>query len=776
MPYKFGEYVSTYVDPQSVRISEALRGRFMENFKAQDQLSMAVDQMKAALPFEKDMEKKRQLEQDINDKLTILSQRGDYENLGFAVHNTAREFTDKYSPIKENYDRYQNALTDLSEQYKKGDINAEDYSLATGYITKGYKGFEIDPNTGQVKEGSMFSAPMIYKDPKLMDRIKERLEILYEKTTKVKRGTAGMDANGVWTMVTASGITQIPEEDVMDVYNQVIQEPDVEMYLNQRADMKLYAANESGSSTKILQAKINNNNEGIKQLNAALNSGNYSAKDKKIITDQINAFTEENTNLGKALADPTLADNYLKSMFREDILGPVKEYALKKAGIRSQESESTYHNDYAFFKQNRQWAHEAELKKQEAIYSQTDVTAEQDISGKTTQEKNEYLKSVNQQIYDLKQKLNDNTLSEGIRNDINTQIAKFQDEANRVYSQIKTSADKSISMDDLYKADRKTFETLKEMYPHASSGELYLIAQRTFDVAGEQDYNDFTAAFDARYGSGEFNKHMQGDQFRKAPIVTRMSREEKAMATGMSWAGENYTYRGTEGYLDHMDQSLGALSNNVNKTFKEIKVSRQYTNYLDTGDDVRNVQLQNGLNEYFKPGLAPRENEKYMLSDGSIKSGSELAALGYKFQDWGGNLESNTYRISLTKGGDNPESITALYDGNQITSQSLQKTINSPEVVFGSRVHGHDLRQSGAESIITDASYGGKAMDIIVTSNGGGEAPYVSFIYPNSKSADFPSGIDFFSETSTIPIKYKMNDPAIQSALQLGKITLYNPR
>ena len=179
MPYKFGEYVSTYVDPQSVAISETLRNRFTENFKANDNLTMAVEQMKAALPFENDVAKKKELEGKINETLETLSTRGDYENLGFAVHRAAKDFSTGYAPIKENYERYQGALKDLDEQYKKGDINAEDYNMATSYITKGYKGFEIDPTTGKVKEGTMYSSPTIYKDPKLMDKMKERLEILY---------------------------------------------------------------------------------------------------------------------------------------------------------------------------------------------------------------------------------------------------------------------------------------------------------------------------------------------------------------------------------------------------------------------------------------------------------------------------------------------------------------------------------------------------------------------------------------------------------------------
>jgi len=766
MPYKFGEYVSTYVDPQSVRISEALRGRFMENFKAQDQLSMAVDQMKAALPFEKDVEKKKLLQQEIDDKLTILSQRGDYENLGFPVHNLAKDFTERYNPIKENYDRYQTALNDLSEQYKKGDINSEDYSYATSYITKGYKGFEVDPTTGKAKEGTMFSAPTIYKDPKLMDKIKERLEILYEKTISQKNGTVGMDANGVWSIRSGSSVTQIPETDVMDVYNQVIQEPDVEMYLNQRADMKTYAANQSGVTNNILQDKINNNNEAIKQLNDAINSGKYSAADNKTMATQLNALTEENTNLGKALTDPKLADNYVSSMFREDILAPVKAYALKKAGVRKQETERFYENDYAFFKQNRQWAHEAEMLRQEAIYSQDEVTAQEDVSGKTTDEKNQYIKDAQVSIEALRKEAGGNITDER-KAQINAQIAEYQSEINRVYGQIKTAADKSISMGDLDKIDKTTFDVLREMYPQASSGELYLLSQRTFDRPGEQDYMDFVAAFDNKYGSGEFDRYSTGSKFYKTSSSSKIQEElEAAKANANKSAGYEKYKMGSE-YFGFSEFMSGRLNEQVDNTFKEMKTSYLYTNYLETGDANRNKQLQNGLNEHFKPGTAPRQQENYILPDGTTKTGGELAADGYKFQNWGYNTEMNDYKITLVKSGEEGGVITAHLDGKQLTSQSLRAMQQDPAVVLGGKIRAHDMRDNGATSTIPDATIGGEPVNIVVTSTGGGDNPYISFTYKD--------GSPYFPNDKPGLVKMKIDDAYIQTMINTGLLKFGNP-
>jgi hypothetical protein len=141
MPYKFGEYVSTYVDPQSVKISETLRNRFLQNFQANDQLSMAVEGMQAASAFENDMIKKQELQRQMENNLAKLAEQGDFENLGFQVHKTAKDFSKQYAPIKENYDRHQTALKNMTDMYEKGDINARQAALFGSYMALNYKGF-----------------------------------------------------------------------------------------------------------------------------------------------------------------------------------------------------------------------------------------------------------------------------------------------------------------------------------------------------------------------------------------------------------------------------------------------------------------------------------------------------------------------------------------------------------------------------------------------------------------------------------------------------------
>jgi hypothetical protein len=753
MPYKFGEYVSTYVDPQSVAISETLRNRFTENFKANDNLTMAVEQMKAALPFENDVAKKKELEGKINETLETLSTRGDYENLGFAVHRAAKDFSTGYAPIKENYDRYQGALKDLDEQYKKGDINAEDYNMATSYITKGYKGFEIDPTTGKVKEGTMYSSPTIYKDPKLMDKMKERLEILYEKTSSGKTTTAGLDANGVWKVTTGEKTVEIPEADVMAVYNAVIEEPDVRMYLDQRADMKLYKVEKSGNTGQYLDAKMQTNSSAIQQLNEAMASGKYSAADKKILATQIDALSKENEKLTAAKADPELASSYLKDQFRKDLLDPVREYAMKKAGVREHSTEYSYENNFAIYLDAHKRKLDALEKLGDSIWEQGDVYAKDDISGANTAAKTDYIKNQDAEIARLDRELQRTDLSDDLRNQFTSQKNTAIREKSRVESQIREAANKAITMSDLERQDPKLIATFRKMFPTASPGEIYQQIQRTFDNPNDQDYITFRTEFDSKYGSGAFDRHLADmDQY-----DTGVARYSESYMSGLSGKRPQSTIQ--TGVKLHFES---LYEDKVTAKYAEIKESRMFnTGRIQTGDDNLDIAVTKAKDEYFKAGRPIAQNETVII-DGQSFSGAKLAELGqeYKIQSSSWDPAYNTFQIKLV--GKDGSVKTGLYDGNQIKSAGLIQAMNQPEVRFGAAVMRQNSHVAGSVRTLDNVKIDGHDVKVVITSNGDA-APYVSFVNPD--------GTPFSKKDGATPKKYKVDDTAVKELLSSGIVT-----
>ena len=753
MPYQFGEFVSTYRDPQSVKIAETLRNRYMENFKANDQVAMAVEQMQAALPFEQDMAKKAELEKKINDQLGVLSSRGDYENLGFAVHAAAKDFSKGYAPIKENYDRYQNALQTLSKQLDSGDINASDYNMATKYIIRGYKGFEVDPTTGKVVEGSMFSAPTIYKDPKLMDKVKSRLDILHEETYGEKVSSSGLDANGVWKSTSATKESSITPEKVMEVYNAVIQEPDVQMYLDQRADMRLAMTEDSGNSGAYLDARMQTNQAAIDQLNKQVAENKYSPQQKKIIASQIDALAKENETVKKAKTDPNLAQTVLKSMFRDDLLEPVKGYALAKS-YRSIETEKGYENNYALYLDAHRRRQDKLDQLGESLFRSADVTADKDITGANTQEKQDFIKNADAQIANLERQLQDTSLSQAAKDELQSGIINAKRDKERAQNQIRDAANKAITMADLEKQDSTIVAVFKDKMKGAGAGEIYQQILNTFDNPNEQDYKDFQSAFDNKYGAGSFNKHIT--KYRKPSIVTKLSREEKAMAAGMSLAGEDYTFKSDSN--DVLGYFKNANESKVNAKYAEIKESRLYGERIQTGNDDLDIEVTKQVKDFFV-GRPITQNEMVRI-DGEEISGEKLAELGqdYKINKVFWHAGTNTYELDLV--GKDGSVKTATMDGRRLQGTGLSEAMSRPSVRLGAAVmaqNSHDA--SAAPRYLRDITFNGAPVQIKITSRGDSN-PYISF--------EHPDGRPFLKDEKGQPMdkKYKLDDPEVKELLE----------
>jgi hypothetical protein len=771
MPYKFGEYVSTYVDPQSVAISETLRNRFTENFKANDNLTMAVEQMKAALPFENDMAKKKELEGKINSTLETLSTRGDYENLGFAVHKAAKDFSMGYAPIKENYERYQGALKDLDEKYKKGDINAEDYNMATSYITKGYKGFEMDPTTGKVKEGSMYSSPTIYNDPKLMDKMKERLEILYEKKTGKKSGSAGLDANGVWKVTSGETLVQIPEQDVMDVYNAVIEEPDVRMYLDQRADMKLHMVDKSGNTGKYLDAKMQTNSAAIQQINEAIASGKYSASDKKTLATQIEALTKENQQLTAAKSDPNLATSYLKDQFRSDLLDPVRQYAMKKAGVRERTTENTYENDYSIYLDAHKRKQDALAAIGDTIWEQGDVYANNDISGADTAAKTDYVMKQDMEISRLEGELKRTDLSDNLRAQFTSQRDGAIRERSRVQSQMAEAADRAISMSDLKRAYPQFLDIFKEKMPNATAGQIYVEMKKTFDNPNDQDYKEFQTIYKQKTGKdfgesyGAPIKYKSHAEYKAANgftlnVAESMHDYSTGPYTDIATVAPSFSGTGAVARVGEINAKFEALDPKINAKYAEIKESRMFnTGRIQTGDDNLDIAVTKAKDAYFKAGRPLAQNESVII-DGKTVSGADLAAGEFKIESTSWDPGYNTFQVKLV--GKDGVVKTGLYDGRQIQSAGLIQAMNLPEVRFGAAVMKQNSHVAGAQRVLEKVSINGDEIKVLITSNGDA-SPYVSFINPD--------GTPYSKSDGAVPKKYKVDDAAVKEILNSGIVT-----
>lgn len=752
MPYKWNEYVSTYVDPQSVKISETLRNRFVENFKANDELTLSVDQMKAALPFENDIKRKNELQQQINTTLEGLSTRGDYENLGFAVHRASKEFAQAYSPIKENYERYQAALTSIDEQYKKGDINSEQYNKASSYITKGYKGFEMDSATGKAKGGTMFSAPTIVRDPKIMDLVTKRLEILEMKKRGYEEGSIVTDENGTYKRKIGAYTEEIPEADVMAVYNAVIQEPDVSAYLTQMADMKTHEADKSGQTPVILAAKKQKYQEKMAELQTQAGLETDEAK-KAQYQNAITALTDASAKIDAAMQDPALASDLMRDGYRSEILSPVEQYAMKKAGLFTYKEESGITGGDGSGDGSGGGA-----SSMVALYNYDMVRADMDVSGVDHKSKMQYAAATDQQIAALTKELTEHPeYSDEIKGNLNSTLNTLINNKSRVQSQMKEAADSAVSMADLNAFDSKITGIVKTMFPSYSSGDVYSEIQKIFDNAGDQDYMNFAAEFDKKFGAGAFNEHITSGQYSGTTGQSRLGQEQGKYGETLN---VNTVFNNT-------------LTPKVNAKYAEIKESAAYNmGLIETGMGKKtDVATTKAVHSFFEGqsgrALNPEEIVTVMMPDGSVKqlNGNSPELTGYQIVKSGWRPGNNSWKLNLVKGtGDDAITMTAIYDGNQIKNEGLNAVINSPEVRFGALVMQQRSMQPGVPRTLNTVKINNESVLVNIYSRGD-DSPYISITYPDGTpylKTDKDKG------TAT---KHNLDEPAIKGLIGSGLVT-----
>jgi hypothetical protein len=720
MPYKFGEYVSQYVDPKSIEIGETLHNRYMEAFKTNDQLALAVDQMQAALPFENDMMKKKELQAQLDEKLAQISNRGDFENLGFVIHKEAKDFSRKYAPIKENYTRYASAMTDLQEMVKKGDVNEEYLNLFPSYMVKGYKGFEMDEKTGRVKQGSMYSAPTAVKDPKIMEKLQARLAILQPETFKSK--ITGYTGEGnMYKFTTEDEVITIDKRDVQDVIDAVMSEPDVKAYVNQFADMKAYAATKDQGAAATVASMADNYSNVVGQLTAKLDDPSLKSDERVQIKNQIEALTSEIAQATKVAGNENLAYDYVKNKYEDEIIAPYQSYGEKKA-IRSEMHNSSKEFSETYIK-DREW----ELANQ-SLQVMGKVTLA-DRNGANLDEKTTNMKNAFASAYALEQKLNNpdyvSSLSPASLEAERATLKGYKDQALLIQQQMFTAANGVISEKDIVEASPdawKTYTAFKELYPWAKPGEIYIRMQETFDDKGGQNYSNFINKYKEKYGdftapNGKF-----------APVTEGFSK-----SAGVRAGRVNYNAVTLE--QDLLTLLSGKFNDRINGQFKEIKTGTTF-NYgrIDAPTLEQSKNLTAAIQNFFvnKPITADFSLTDITEEGVTTITGAQLA--GFTVADVGWNMTNNIYELKLVGGTEAaPLTKTVHLDGQYIRNSTLDKMLNTPENRMAGLVAQLDMHKKGEVSTreVTILGENGRMPAHMVVESDGAGHPYIRYVDQN---------------------------------------------
>lgn len=783
MPYKFGEYVSQYVDPKSIEIGETLHNRYMDSFKANDQLAMAVDQMQAALPFENDMMKKKELQAELDTKLAQLADRGDFENLGFVIHKEAKDFARKYAPIKENYTRYAAAMTDLQEMVKKGDANEQYSTLFPSYMARGYKGFEMDEKTGRVKQGSMFSAPTAVKDPKIMEKLQSRLAILAPQTFKSK--ITGYTGEGnMYKFTTEDEVIEIRKEDVQDVIDDVMSEPDVKAYIEQFSDMKAYAATKDQGAAATVVSMADNYSNVVAQLNAKLDDPKLKSDERVQIKSQIELLTGEIAKATKVAEDEKLAYGYIKDKYEEEIRAPYQNYGEKKA-MRSEMHDRNKEFSETYLK-DQEW------KLANSSLQVVGKVSLADKNGATTDEKANNMRNAFASAYALEQKLNNPdyvaTLSEESLKNERAALKSYKDQALLIQQQMFSAANAAISEKDIVEASPeawKAYTVMKELYPWAKPGEIYIRMQESFSDKTGQDYNNFQNKYTEKYG-GPLTQYPAGDK--QHPKITAEEYRQKyepgkgSEVQGFSSSDPSYqmvqffkdnpngVYQGPifEGFAPEgapnepseltnpLDVVLkNKLESKVNNQYREIKTSTTF-NYgaIDAPTTEQSKTITAALKNFFvnKP-ISADFNVIDITEDGATSvSGAELS--GFEIVDVGWNMTNNIYELKL-KGGTSeaPISKTVHLDGRYVRNSTLDQMLNTPENKMAGVIAEMDMHRSG-ETSTRPVKILGRDAYMVVESDGAGH-PYIRYVDQNWQN--------FSGDAAVLSQKHRQDSQGLKS-------------
>lgn len=791
MPYKFGEYVSTYVDPQSVKISETLRNRFVSNLQANDQLAMTVDQMQAALPFENDVQRKKELQRVAENTLGQLAETGDYENQGMPIRKAAIDFTKEYAPIKENYQRYSTYVNEFNEALKKGDYNPEQQKLLSQYMLRTangpYKGFEIDQQTGKVKEGSLFSGPTIYKDPKIMDRVTERLKILHEQKTGQTVKKVAQGADGSLTVETGNTLSQIPQADVDAVIEAVMNEPDVKAYSDQLADMKAYSFQANGQLPQIVEAQASGYASMLSELNSQLSSGKLTGSQRNQVKAQIQAVNNELAKIQDASTDEAKMYSYIKSKAEDEIWRPVKEFASLKGGIYEQTS--TYKEDYDAIWMD-EYKRKRDFEEENGVPMEEMSSVNATMYGKTIDEQLKTAGDFTSQATALEEEAKDWSISPTVRQTKLAQAQALRNKANMIQQNISKAGNMSYSVAELDKADPYIMTVLKEMYPGKSAGEYGLLLQRTFDNPLDQDYIDFKNAWNTKSASGwkqnlsdgvnEINESANFERYvgmkygafgssdNYAEAVFRTGNKENLIESG----DDDGTYRYTDmmaGLTSINEAFSRTRASDVSDKLPEIKIATplQY-GVLPAMTDRESRMVTNAANAYFKGKPLPANVTVKDEETGETLTGAQLNS--YNTATWSYDSQFNDWVLVMQGGGEQAASRkTVRLSGDQVTSKPLIDYQSSPGSKFSHDVMMADAGVKGEVREFTkniiDASgnrTGGKIL-VRVHSQGSGSQPLIEVVSDKTKKVKDANGKEV-----EVPIKtdkHYASEPVIQQVV-----------
>jgi len=334
--YKLRNYQSVYRDPGSVQINALQRQRFQQAFNADDALAGAVDQMDAA-DFAGDQELKNQLEQSTRQELLNRSGRGDYETMGMDVAKSARTFDKQYQPIKQNNEAYKAYRANIEKLYEDGKIDAETKTLAVARSRHEYSGLQRNED-GSIDKGSFFKGYNVVNDVDIQELMSEQMKDVAVRKFGNKGKVISQDGN--FYITDGVKTESILPERVEAIYNNLMQDPDVQAALAQKAELRTFQLSDEDIRSRISNTLYgdpeNPDSTGlVEQRQSAIDSGEDKEAERldKIIKEQERLLND--TGSGEDLTDQRRT--YLKNVVTQETMSRELNTSIDKFAFKNVE-------------------------------------------------------------------------------------------------------------------------------------------------------------------------------------------------------------------------------------------------------------------------------------------------------------------------------------------------------------------------------------------------------------------------------------------------------
>jgi len=375
--YSLKPYQSTYVNRKSAEINDILRQRYEQAFNADDAIAGAVDEMDAA-GFAGDQALKKELEDSTRQELEQRASRGDYETMGMDVARSARNFQKQYAPLKQNYAAQQSYKSALDAAYKENKIDAETYRRAMAKSVHDYEGLQRNED-GSIDQGSFFSGYNFVDDVDISAMMSEYFKdyaankggTVTEEVGQLKRDAEGnvvQDPEGTqYKIKVGEKYEYISPDEVARAYNYVTSKPEVQAYLQQKADLRTFDMTDEDLQANLmydLDGDMSDpNNEG--GLRGALEEAVEKGKTKEAEALQQIIDQKESLLKGTGVETPEeLSELRRKNARQEVIKGEAMRgqiAAIDKFGFQNVYTE--YAEDY-----DKKWLQDRKAKLDEANF------------------------------------------------------------------------------------------------------------------------------------------------------------------------------------------------------------------------------------------------------------------------------------------------------------------------------------------------------------------------------------------------------------------------